>query len=60
MRVDADDGVGGVGDDRGQLFGRLFAAPQFRLVQGALFAAKGGEPNRRGRAAPRLGRKAQN
>ena len=46
MLVDADDGVGRVGDNGGQLLGRLFAATQFCLVHGALFTAKGGDPNR--------------
>ena len=37
MLVDADDGVGRVGDNGGQLLGRLLAAKQFGLVQGARF-----------------------
>ena len=53
MLVDADDGVAGVGHNGGQLLGRLLAAPQFRLLQDAIFTAKGGDADRARRAAVR-------
>jgi len=50
--IDADNGVDGIGDNRRQLLRRLLAAPQFGLVDRAMFAAKGRDMNRRRRALP--------